>query len=87
VESFLQRIQNEFENIYKNLKENMFEGIDDFEDGTTMLQIFNSLHFYHFFVWDIESEVWELSADTKLDGHIFRIQMKGLEYQGFAMDG
>jgi hypothetical protein len=84
---FFKRIEDNFEKIYDDLKENLFRDLDDFPDGTTTKELFESLNFGFINIYDPEEKMWQISAYTELDDHIFSIWMIDLENHGFSMDG
>ena len=86
---FLERITERWPEIHKKLRDTLFEDLDDWEDGTTMEQLFDSLDFDAFSFWDLNARPcsWEIGATTPLDDHIFGIMMKDFDHEGFRMDG
>lgn len=86
---FLEQITERWPDIHKNLRDTLFEDLDDWEDGTTMEQLFDSLKFDAFSFWDLDARPrnWEIGATTPLDDHIFGIMMKDFDHEGFRMDG
>lgn len=86
---FFNSIVDQWPRIYQSLRETLFEGIDDLEDGTTMVQVFESLQFEAFEFLDLSASprYWEIDATTPLDDHVFGIIMRDLEHDGFRMDG
>jgi hypothetical protein len=85
----LHQITNRWPDIYQNLRDTLFEDLDDLQDGTTMKQLFDSLNFEAFSFWELSARQrsWEISATTPLDGHLFTIMMKEFDHEGFSMDG
>src|SRR5688572_25748642 len=63
---FFGSIVDEWPRIYQSLGETLFEGIDDWEEGTTMEQVFNSLRFEAFEFLDLNTRprYWEIGATT-----------------------
>lgn len=86
---FFRTIVDRWPVIHQNLRETLFEGIDDLDDGTTMAQVFESLQFEAFEFVDLSTQpsYWEIGATTPLDDHVFGIVMRDLEHDGFRMDG
>lgn len=87
--NFLCDVEERFHEIWSQLRETLFEDLDDFEDGTTMDQVFDSLEVTALSFWQVDNHpyLWEISCVTPLDEHAFRIQMRDFENEGFAMDG
>jgi hypothetical protein len=86
---FLDQITERWPAIFENLRKTLFEDLEDWEDGTTMKQLFDSLDFNAFSFWDLDARPrsWEIGATTPLDDHIFGIVMRDFEHEGFRMDG
>lgn len=86
---FFDQIVDRWSDIHERLRGTLFEELDDWEDGTTMEQLFDSLDFAAFSFWDLDARPrnWEISATTPLDDHIFGIMMKDFDHEGFRMDG
>jgi len=84
----INRIEENFEKIHQQLKQDLFEDIEDFPDGTTMEQVFESLSFDFIHIRNPTERKWGLSATSEFDdNHIFDILFTDLELETFLMDG
>ena len=86
---FVRGVQSRFDDVWRQLRGQVFAGLDSFADGTTMDQLFGSLKVSRISFWQLGSHPfsWEISAETPLDDHLFGIMMNDFEYTGFRMDG
>jgi hypothetical protein len=89
VSEWISETLGELTGLWDSVRPRAFEGLDDFTDGTTMEQLFESMRVEFAYFWDCSpgSESWELSCSTDLDDHIFSFVFKGKQYQDFRMDG
>ena len=87
--AFLRDVESHFSDLWAGLRETLFEDLDDFADGTSMDQLFDSLVVDAITFWDLTNEPyeWEISCSTDLDDFFFGIEMAGFENQGLRLDG
>lgn len=87
--AFVRDVEMRFPAVWADLRTKLFAELDDFADGTTMEQLFDSLKVESLMFWDLVGEPyhWEISCTTPKDDHVFGIEMRGFENQGFRMDG
>jgi hypothetical protein len=86
---FFQRVEEEYPRLWSKVGEAIFEGLPVWEDGTTMPELFNSLHVTHICLWNLRTspKEWELYCITeKFDGALIRVYMQDFEYFDFGMD-
>jgi len=86
---FVCEVRSRFDTIWRELRGQVFAGLDSFADGTTMEQLFDSLQVNGISFWQLDTHPfrWEISAETPLDDHLFGIMMDEFEYTDFRMDG
>ncbi len=80
---------DELSELWISVRSRAFEGLDDFQDGTTMEQMFDSLRIEYVFFWDLSpgSSSWEISCVTDLADHIFCFGFEGNQYLDLRLDG
>ena len=86
---FVRDVETRFPSIWQQMRVSLFADLDDFADGTTMEQVFDSLkvEFLCFSQLNVRPFEWEISCTTPFNGHIFGLVMQDFENQGFRMDG
>jgi len=87
--NFFRQIEGRWLELWSAMRKTLFAELDDFPDGTTMEQFFDSMRVDALEFWSLEQgrESWEITCTTPLDGHVFGIEMLGWDDQGFRMDG
>lgn len=87
--AFFQLIENEFPSLWAKVGEVIFHDLPEWEDGTTMPELFQSLRVTDICLWNLKStpKEWEIYCTTKkFDGALIHIYMRDLEYFDFSMD-
>ncbi len=87
--NFFRQIEGRWAELWAAMRSTLFAEVDDFADGTTPDQLFDSLHVDALEIWSLDPgmENWEISCTTPLDQHVFGIEVLAWEEQGFRMDG
>ena len=86
---FFQQIENEFPRLWTKVGADIFKDLPEWEDGTTMSELFQSLKITDFCFWDLRKtpKEWEMYCTTeKMDSTLFHVNMRELEYFDFSMD-
>lgn len=86
---FVRDVESRFAEIWHQTGETVFRDLDDFADGTTMDELFDSLNVVGLSFWQLEAHpfTWEVSCETPLADHLFGFMMADFENNGFRMDG
>lgn len=87
--NFYRKIETRWTQLWASMRQTLFAEVDDFADGATPEQLFDSLHVDAIEFWSLQEgkESWEISCTSPLDHHVFGIEMTGWEEHGFRMEG